>query len=1000
MLLQFKSLVLVLVTSLSFLVSTKRSSGQDRCGTVEVTQKLKNTKSLRETDHEFESWLRQRRSRSSSRSNASEGYIIPVVVHIVHKGEAIGTGTNISDAQVLSQISVLNKDYNRLNVDASNTPAEFQSVAGSINIGFVLAKQTPEGLPTSGIVRVRGTKSQWTTDDNTSLKSLSYWPAENYLNIWVTDLSSSLLGYAQFPVSSLTGLEDGEGNRLTDGVVIDYAVFGSKADGAFNLLSSFASGRTTTHEVGHFLGLRHIWGDDSGSCAGSDYVDDTPNQGNSTSGCPSQPQTSCGVHTMFQNYMDYTNDACMNLFTTGQVSRMATVLANSPRRVSLLSSVGAYDPAPVANDLGVQSIISPISKECAGPSTPTFQVINKGTNTIAKSRMSLTVNGTIVEVKDFTFASGLNAGGVCAISFSSFPLTTGTYTFMLAIVTTNDVTDGKLNDNQFTGTTTVRETIALPFSERFSSIPISWTISNPDGKTTWQNLSVPKDGQSNGAMYIHYYNSSEATGEKDIVLTPTFSLVGAIAPFVSFDVAYARNQNLNDGLAVYVLSNCSEDLSQGTQLYFKEGSALVTTSASNSAFTPTTENQWKNVLIDLHQFAGQSHVQLAFVGINGTGNNLYLDNIAVTGNANVNMAITDIIHPSPVSCTDAVQPVLSVHNAGADLVTRIRINYALNGATRSYATPDDFILTPGKDAEIILPPVTLTNGVNTFSAELAVPNGFKDSDTTDNRLTRKVTVNKTSDIIPLRQNFENDFQTQWTIINPLIGILEQTITTNYNQSLVMNASEDAAETWLVSPTLDLSAATTASVFFDLSYRSSEQITSDDHFKILASADCGATYDTVLLDIRGASLTTNLSSEVPGSQEDWKKYFINLDALTGLQQVRLAWVSSKTSNDLYIDNIEFFVSDNPTPQSADKPFIVYGTDPSGPSDFLVTFNLRERQSVNYDLLDVTGRQVDHGEFEDVLNQTYTLAPRNISRGIYFLRLRIGREYFSTKLYLAQ
>src|SRR6185436_125859 len=120
------------------------------------------------------------------------------VVHVIHKGEAIGSGSNISDAQILSQIKILNQDFPRANADAVNTPAEFQSVAGSVNLNFVLAKQDPEGNLSTGIVRAKGSRSTWTINDETTLKATSYWPAEDYLNIWVTDLSSTLLGYAQF----------------------------------------------------------------------------------------------------------------------------------------------------------------------------------------------------------------------------------------------------------------------------------------------------------------------------------------------------------------------------------------------------------------------------------------------------------------------------------------------------------------------------------------------------------------------------------------------------------------------------------------------------------------------------------------------------------------------------------------------------------------------------------------------------------------------------------
>jgi hypothetical protein len=297
------------------LVSPGIGQAQERCGVVPYQQMLQEKNPLTETNESFELWmekqLRTRGAQLMQTNKVNSTYTIPVVVHVIHNGEAVGTGTNISDAQIQSQIDVLNKDYNRLNTDAGNTPAEFLQVAGSISIQFVLARQDPEGLATSGITRTKGTQTSWAITDNAALKSLDYWPAENYLNIWVTSLSGGFIGFAQLPVTNLIGgLDVTNNNRLTDGVVIHYQAFGTGS--GFNLLSTYNLGRTATHEVGHFLGLRHIWGD---ATCGDDFVSDTPAQTNSTSGCPTGTPASCDgrsgyfVHKMFQNYMDYSFDA-------------------------------------------------------------------------------------------------------------------------------------------------------------------------------------------------------------------------------------------------------------------------------------------------------------------------------------------------------------------------------------------------------------------------------------------------------------------------------------------------------------------------------------------------------------------------------------------------------------------------------------------------------------------------------------------------------------------
>ena len=318
------------------------AQGQDRCGTVAYQLLQQDRGVVKEHKDQFEKWIGEKilfnKSIDKQKRWQASSYKIQVVVHIIHRGETIGTGTNISDEQIVSQIEVLNKDFKRQNEDAVNTPTEFQALAGASSIEFVLAKTDPTGMPTSGIIRVRGSKSAYILKDDSELKAQSYWPAENYLNIWVCNLIDRY-GYTQFPVSTLPGMENSNKNRLTDGIVISYEAFGSSDYGKFFLNSSYNKGRTTTHEMGHFFGLRHTWGDEE-DCNGTDYVDDTPPQANQTLGCPSHPQKECPAdnpgNKMFQDFLDYTDDECMNLFTKGQIDRMMTILENSPRRASLL----------------------------------------------------------------------------------------------------------------------------------------------------------------------------------------------------------------------------------------------------------------------------------------------------------------------------------------------------------------------------------------------------------------------------------------------------------------------------------------------------------------------------------------------------------------------------------------------------------------------------------------------------------------------------------------
>ncbi|GAP46200.1 zinc metalloprotease [Streptomyces azureus] len=268
-----------------------------------------------------------------------EGVIdVPVVVHVVHNTDE----QNISDAQIRSQIAVLNDDFGKKNPDISKVPTVWQSVAGDARIRFHLATADPLGRPTTGITRTRTSVTSFAAPDPNSPDpekrkdnkvkfsqsgGQDAWPANAYLNIWVCQLTRGLLGYAQFP----------GGPASTDGVVVTHTGFGTNGTAA----RPFNGGRTTTHEVGHWLNLRHIWGEQRG-CAGDDLVADTPNQEGPNIESPAFPHVTCSNGPngdMFMNYMDYTDDAAMFMFTEGQVARMHSTFQNARKSFAARQAV-------------------------------------------------------------------------------------------------------------------------------------------------------------------------------------------------------------------------------------------------------------------------------------------------------------------------------------------------------------------------------------------------------------------------------------------------------------------------------------------------------------------------------------------------------------------------------------------------------------------------------------------------------------------------------------
>ncbi len=267
---------------------------------------------------------------------------IPVVFHVIYATSA----ENITDAKCIEQLNQLNLDFAKLNRDTNLIPAVFRNFAADTKIQFCLAQRDPNGATTNGIIHKATTVTTFNFDDKvkyTVSGGDNAWPSNSYLNIWTCNLGGGLLGYAQFP----------GGANATDGVVLLYSSVGSM--NSPGTATPYHLGRTATHEVGHWLNLRHIWGD--ANC-GDDFVNDTPTQQTSNSGCPSFPHVTCSNGTngdMYMNYMDYTNDACMNMFTVGQTTRMNALFASGGARSSLATSLGC---APVTFSCGAVSGIS------------------------------------------------------------------------------------------------------------------------------------------------------------------------------------------------------------------------------------------------------------------------------------------------------------------------------------------------------------------------------------------------------------------------------------------------------------------------------------------------------------------------------------------------------------------------------------------------------------------------------------------------------------------
>lgn len=491
-------------------------SGHVRCASNEYDEYLRSQNPKTETKEQFENWMAQKIKEQADLQeiNSENGGIIyiPVVVHVIHNGDAYGVNENITDEQVQSQITVMNQDFRRM----SGTPGfNTNPVGADVQVEFVLAKVDPNGNPTNGINRINLCQDSWsTTDINATVKPTTIWDPTQYMNMWSVNFTdTSLLGYAQFPESTLAGLNTTAQNPNTDGVVSGYKYFGSRTlypAGNYGGGTSFDKGRTMTHEVGHYLGLRHIWGDNStcpatNTTADKDFVADTPaangpNYGCNTSAntCPSNPG-----NDMVQNYMDYTDDSCMNIFTAGQKARITTVMNNSPRRASLKTSTKDVAIALFANDaeVKIENACGVTDATCAtpNPSSPTKSVMlyNRGTSNLTSATLTYNINGGT----NYTYNW---SGNLATDKYALITLANTTTNGLLSVSVTsvNGGSDQRASNN--VATKTFGSTLAYANSTNFVfnlvtdqyASEISWTLKNQGGTTLYSGGAY-NDGATN-----------------------------------------------------------------------------------------------------------------------------------------------------------------------------------------------------------------------------------------------------------------------------------------------------------------------------------------------------------------------------------------------------------------------------------------------------------------------------------------------------------------------
>ena len=560
-------LIITILFSAFFVYAQQRT-----CGTMQHLDEIRNAdpridKKIYYQNQEIDKWIAKNKNLSKS-----SVLTIPVVVHVLWNTSS----ENISDAQIFSQMDILNEDFRKQNTDASNIPSAFAGSAADCEIEFCLAIQDPNGNPTTGITRTQTSVtsfSGYTSMKYTSSGGIDAWNTSNYLNIWVCDLSSGLLGFATFP----------GGNASNDGVVCDYAYFGDIGTATY----PFNKGRTATHEVGHYLNLYHIWGD---SYCGNDYVSDTPQHEESNYGCPSFPHGSNCSGTgsngeMFMNYMDYTNDACMYMFTTGQKNRMRATLTTS--RSSLLSSPACQSvsmtlTATISNVSCFGSNDGAINLTVSGGGTPpyTYNWSNGATtqdiNNLAGGSYSVTVTDASGQTESSSFYVWSPSAPINLTYVSNAPSGPGLSDGSIIINIsggTNPYTYYWSGPNSFTSTSQniqnlVAGTYNLTITDANGCTESYAIIVSPGQLTSLLVSANTSDidcfGNNNGFIdmtvsgglppYYYYWSNGQITEDINNLNPGTYTFVVADAAGQSYTSTYTINSPLELS-ATYTVSN-------------------------------------------------------------------------------------------------------------------------------------------------------------------------------------------------------------------------------------------------------------------------------------------------------------------------------------------------------------------------------------------------------------------------------------------------------------
>lgn len=966
---------------------------------------------------------------------------LPVIFHIV-----LPNPYSVTDADIQSQIDAMNADFSGLNADTTNLPAAFEAVRGHSLIRFVLAKRTPAGKLSNGIDRV--TSNTTGNPDNpvdsikrTTLGGADAWDPTAYINIWVGNIANGggVLGYTQIP---------GSGTPQDDGVFCNILGFGVRPCNAAN----YNKARTVVHELGHYFGLNHIWGDDetaANTCSGDDFraltaegstyllptslynppgkgntaqdIGDTPNQSVATNNCPSGiTSDSCTVTPpgkMYENYMDYTADDCYDMFTKKQVERMEYVL--NTYRTALLTSNSATlplnsiatDASPIASvnpggfeSSGCNSIYYPTAISCPGNFIPKVLIKNNGVNTITSITVGYVLNnGSPVTV---TLNPNLASGGIQIVTFPSMSVSTGNNTFKFFTTNVNGTGADQVPANDtLSASLSVPNAANLPISEGFENStfpPTGWSIINPDNNITWQRTTPG----SNSAHSIYIDNYDNNPNQVDEIKTPKINLSTNDPVVLSFDLAHKNypDPSYNDSLQVLISTDCGSTF---TTYFNKAGAALATAGSSKDAYTNPAPGDWKNqqIVIDGSKLSSGSMI-VVFKNTSDYGNNIFIDNINIKQETSRDITVLSVNPPSPTECAEPIVPVATVKNVGYSTITGFHISYAVDNGTVAQTNVTGISLLSGATMPVPLNTFTPTGGQHTitvFSADPISSSGTGDESPLNDTLRKSFFV--TGKItLPVSEGFEDPTfpPATWSVENPDGDVTWQRTTAaakTGTASMVINnynaSSTGTTDKFVSSVISGTSAFDSLFVSFDYAYNAGNSSSLSDTLELQVTTDCGKTFTTIWINY-GTGLQTKTGYSpgfVPGVN-DWKNVSLNLFKDVGTNDFQVYFVfKGNQQNNLYIDNINLYGITVPA-RLKKQGYLIY------PNPFHQQFVIRNYEvPVNLESAHIYNSVGQLMWSKDYYGKAYTLMNvdfGNAPPGVYVLKLQYSDKTVVQKI----